>query len=201
MLRARRRRTFIEDYRFPRPLRMRLREDLGLDDVSEALEGLRAWYLACLHARNETLGMPSRAVDAAWHESILMTREYHALCEQAFGRYLHHEPESTMLSSMDDALARTLAVVDKHAIAPASATAGVPLLFGMDAQAGLGDAQTWGADDLDRLRFRAAALDHQARKAPVGSAGGWSDGGSGSGGGDGGGDGGGGCGGGCGGGG
>lgn len=191
MLRARRRRTFIEEYRFSRALRMRLREALDSDDVSEVLEGLRAWYLACLYARGQTLGMPSRAVDVAWHEMILMTREYHAFCEQAFGRYLHHEPESTMLSSMDDALARTLAVVDKHGIAPASAMAGVPLLFGIDAQAGVQDAQTWGVDDLDRLRYRAAALDHQARTASVGGgADGRADGGGADGGG-------GGCGGGC----
>jgi hypothetical protein len=195
MLRARRRRTFIEDYRFSRALRMKLREALDLDDVSEVLEGLRAWYLACLYARGQTLGMPSRAVDVAWHEMILMTREYHSFCEQAFGRYLHHEPESMMLSSMDDALACALVVVDKHGIAPASAMAGVPLLFAVDAQVGIANGRHWQADDLDRLRYRAAALAHQARTAPVGSSGSWSDGRGGDGGGaDGGG---GGCGGGC----
>ena len=36
--------------------------------------------------------MPSKAVDEAWHEMILMTREYTEFCERAFGRYLHHTP-------------------------------------------------------------------------------------------------------------
>ena len=59
-LRHRRRRAFIENYEFPAALEAKLREKLESDDqVDVALDGLRAWYLACLDAPGEMLGMPS----------------------------------------------------------------------------------------------------------------------------------------------
>lgn len=35
---------------------------------------------------------PSPRVDLAWHEIILCTREYAALCQRYFGRFMHHDP-------------------------------------------------------------------------------------------------------------
>lgn len=35
---------------------------------------------------------PSILVDNAWHELILCTREYERVCNQYFGRFLHHSP-------------------------------------------------------------------------------------------------------------
>ena len=35
---------------------------------------------------------PSPRVDDAWHEMILCTREYAALCQRYFGRFVHHDP-------------------------------------------------------------------------------------------------------------
>jgi hypothetical protein len=139
LMTRKRRRAFIERYEFPAALRAKLREKLDNEhQVAVALEGLREWYLACLHAGGETLGMPSRAVDIAWHEMILMTRTYHAFCDRAFGRYLHHSPEALMKESMDDSLARTLAAA--------------PLLFAVDGELGLADGYTWEGRDLERLR-------------------------------------------------
>ena len=79
-----------------------------------ALDGLRAWFLACLYADGELIGMPSKVVDVAWHEMILLTREYTCFCQRAFGAYLHHTPDSTLTISMDAILTDTLAVVDAH---------------------------------------------------------------------------------------
>jgi hypothetical protein len=58
-------------------------------------EGLRQW-LRCAGAalRDDiVIGMPSRAVDEAWHGFILCTARYAAFCEAAYGRFLHHHPE------------------------------------------------------------------------------------------------------------
>jgi hypothetical protein len=148
-LRYKRRRAFIEGYAFPPALRSKLRDKLESDhDVDVALDGLRAWYLACLDAPGEMLGMPSRAVDLAWHEMILMTRAYHAFCEQAFGHYLHHNPESVMSEPLEYSLARTLAVVEGQAVT----AAGVPLLFAVDSQLRVDDGFVWEEDDIGRLR-------------------------------------------------
>ena len=148
-LRHRRRRAFIENYEFPAALEAKLREKLESDDqVDVALDGLRAWYLACLDAPGEMLGMPSRAVDVAWHEMILMTRAYHAFCDRAFGHYLHHSPDSVMDEPLEYGLARTLAVVESQSVT----AAGVPLLFAIDGQLRVEDGYVWEEADIGRLR-------------------------------------------------
>jgi uncharacterized membrane protein YgcG len=146
---TRRRRAFIEKYAFPGTLRAKLRETFTDDrQVAIALEGLRGWYLVCLAARGRMLGMPSKAVDVAWHEMILMTREYHHFCDSAFGTYLHHTPESAMEVPMRSSLATTLALVESQGLM----VAGVPLLFAVDQQMDIEDGFFWQAHDLERIR-------------------------------------------------
>src|SRR5689334_18530280 len=58
-------------------------------------EGLRQW-LRCAGAalRDDTvIGMPSHAVDEAWHGFILCTAQYADFCDRAYGRFLHHHPD------------------------------------------------------------------------------------------------------------
>jgi hypothetical protein len=148
--RHKQRRSFIESYEFPLALRNKLRDrDL---QAGVTLEGLRTWYLLCLDAPEEMLGMPSRAVDIAWHEMILMTRTYHHFCERAFGRYLHHTPEAVMDEAMRHSLGRTLAALESQSLT----LGGVPLLFAIDGDLGLEDGFSWAQADLDQLR-----IDHQ----------------------------------------
>ena len=57
--------------------------------------GLRQW-LRCAGAAlrdDQVIGMPSRAVDEAWHGLILCTARYAAFCDEAYGRFLHHQPD------------------------------------------------------------------------------------------------------------
>jgi hypothetical protein len=74
--------------------------------------GLRQW-LRCAGAAlgdGRVIGMPSQAVDEAWHGFILCTASYAAFCEQAYGQFLHHHPEGGGVA-MDDAgsqLGRTI---------------------------------------------------------------------------------------------
>lgn len=57
--------------------------------------GLRQWLRCCAPALRDrrVIGMPSRAVDEAWHGLILCTARYAAFCEKAYGEFLHHHPE------------------------------------------------------------------------------------------------------------
>jgi hypothetical protein len=57
--------------------------------------GLRQWLRCCAPALwdNQVIGMPSRAVDEAWHGLILCTARYSAFCKEAYGGFLHHHPE------------------------------------------------------------------------------------------------------------
>ena len=56
--------------------------------------GLRQWLRCCAAALRDrqVIGMPSHAVDEAWHGLILCTRRYETFCTEAFGRFLHHTP-------------------------------------------------------------------------------------------------------------
>jgi hypothetical protein len=193
------RRAFLLGHDFPATLPGKLDEHLpGLsgEQRAEVLERLREWFLLCQVAGGTPSGMPSKAVDAAWHEFILMTREYTRFCEGAFGRYLHHTPEAQMRVPMEDALARTAAFARKAGLgAP-----GVPAIFSLDARLGLPGAQDWTPGTFVPLaRQGARALGEKEGggagwmdSGDAGRRGGWAGGGCGSG--DGGGGGGGGCG-------
>jgi hypothetical protein len=153
------RRAYIEGYSFPLALRERIREkyepELSDSQITLVFEGLRVWFLACLHANGKQLGMPSRAVDDAWHEFILITREYHAFCDAAFGFYLHHAPEATMTEPLAGPLARTLAVTERHALqgpVAAGAVAGVPFLFALDGELGIEGGYVWTPESVAELR-------------------------------------------------
>jgi hypothetical protein len=58
-------------------------------------QGLRQWLRCCAAALrdNQIIGMPSHAVDEAWHGFILCTARYSAFCERAYGKFLHHHPD------------------------------------------------------------------------------------------------------------
>ncbi|MFD0362752.1 hypothetical protein ACFQZZ_15015 [Nocardia sp. GCM10030253] len=57
--------------------------------------GLRQWLRCCGAAMRDgqVIGMPSHAVDEAWHGFILCTERYAAFCTAAYGRFLHHYPD------------------------------------------------------------------------------------------------------------
>ena len=148
-----RRRIYVESYSFPQALREKLEAHPDLDltgtQISLVLDGLRTWFVACLYADGKTLGMPSKAVDVAWHEFILMTREYQSFCDEAFGYYLHHSPEETMDEAMPRSLSRTLTTLERD---PTPGYIGIPFLFALDGELGLPDGQNWTPEDIDTLR-------------------------------------------------
>jgi hypothetical protein len=56
--------------------------------------GLRQWLRCCAAALrdDQLIGMPSRAVDEAWHGLILCTARYQEFCNEAYGQFMHHHP-------------------------------------------------------------------------------------------------------------
>lgn len=92
--------------------------------------------------------MPSRLVDDMWHELLLHTRDYAAFCDAAFGRFLHHEPESAMTPAQaalnrSGHLSRTLRLArGDEGCGPGT----LPLLFRVDQEIGLEGARRYVAD-------------------------------------------------------
>jgi hypothetical protein len=79
--------------------------------------GLRQWLRCCAPAirDNQVIGMPSHAVDEAWHGLILCTARYSSFCKEAYGEFLHHHPEGGAPSGLaaaadpaDEQLRRTV---------------------------------------------------------------------------------------------
>jgi hypothetical protein len=150
---------FIQGYKFPGELRNRLQANtgLGLEQSGKVLEGLRQYFLACLAAQRSPIakevGMPSKAVDAAWHEFIVLTKEYAKFCEQAFGRYLHHTPKAMMDTPTPAALANTLHQLRGQSLSPAgwAMVGSVPLLFALDRELGFKEGHLYDDGAIHQL--------------------------------------------------
>jgi hypothetical protein len=113
---ARKAEAFVLAYEFPPHIERRVRRKrTELDDRGWALieRGLREWFVCCAWRGRTVLGMPSRAVDEAWHEFILDSAAYIAFCDAAFGAYLHHTPDEAMSTPMGDALGNTVHAWDR----------------------------------------------------------------------------------------
>lgn len=96
-----RRGAFIDNFPYQRCLDKRLAErrpELTAEQRSEVFVGLRDYFQLCRIARRRMVAMPSQAVDDAWHEFILFTRQYNKFCRHGFGRFLHHTPAEAMSS-------------------------------------------------------------------------------------------------------
>ena len=140
-----RRRKFIESYAYAPDFIAKLQGELGdRATVLRALEGLDAWFVACLYAEDRMIGMPSKIVDVAWHEFILRTREYTNFCQRAFGAYLHHTPDSTMNIAATSLLPATLEIAERHTIPM--------VLFTADEDSGYRDGYVYSSADLHRMR-------------------------------------------------
>lgn len=116
--------------------------------------GLRQW-LRCAGAAlrdGQVIGMPSRAVDEAWHGFVLCTRDYAAFCSRAYGEFLHHFPEGTAPALRTDGDQITRTVVAWTMVRCPNE---VCVLWDLDDTVGV--AEPWGVD-LQRVRDIEAAL-------------------------------------------
>ena len=98
--------------------------------------------------------MPSEVVDELWHEFILYTRDYHAFCSKAFGRFLHHTPAvrlSPGLKSSNEGLRRVWFQCCKQENISPSNPWRLPLLFALDTKFNIPNGYVY-APDCEELR-------------------------------------------------
>lgn len=150
---------FINTYAFPLHIRDEWRKAypaLGEYDVELAERALRSYFIAHLRAGKFVVAMPSRAVDALWHEFILDTRAYHSFCQKAFDGYFHHIPTAAMTPGRmsDMAMWRIWRLSCRgENIDPKLATQ-LPLLFAIDGMLRIPDGNEYS---LSNFRQSAAA--------------------------------------------
>lgn len=72
-------------------------------DFAKSVETEYIRFLSIHRNRPNAKIVPSELVDQMWHEHILHTKDYHDLCHEMFGHYLHHFPtEEGKSQSIDD---------------------------------------------------------------------------------------------------
>jgi hypothetical protein len=136
--------------------------------------GLRQWLRCCAPALadNQVIGMPSHAVDEAWHGLILCTARYAALCQEAYGQFLHHHPDggepkgfrgdanSPANNSPTEQLRRT--VIAWSLVARPGE---VCVLWDLDTRVGV--EQPWGIDRGRVAQIEAALASPQVHNKPA----------------------------------
>jgi hypothetical protein len=92
--------------------------------------------------------MPSQAVDMAWHEFILYTRQYRQFCSRGLGRFLHHTPHDVMPNpnAASDGIRRAWRLACSREGIDPQLPARLPLLFALDAELGIADGFRYSLD-------------------------------------------------------
>lgn len=134
--------AYLERYPYQRFLDQRLavrRPELSAAQRAEVFAGLHDYFQLCRRAGRRMVAMPSQAVDDAWHEFILFTRQYDKFCRRAFGRFLHHTPAEAMRSptQASDGLRRAWRLACAQEKINPKKPERLPRLFALDASLGI----------------------------------------------------------------
>lgn len=151
--------AYIERYPYQRFLDKRLaarRPELSAEQRAEVFAGLNDYFRLCRRAGRRMVAMPSQAVDDAWHEFILFTRQYDQFCRRAFGRFLHHTPAEAMSSptQASDGLKRAWRLACAQEKIDPKKPERLPRLFALDASLGIAGGFVY---QLDCMAARSTA--------------------------------------------
>ncbi len=146
-----RRRAVVDSFTFPSGERHRfaLRHgDLTAEDLGRVDAAARQWFRLAARHPGARLGMPSVVVDDLWHELVLDTQEYALFCRGAFGRFLHHVPDSVTGSAAEFvSRSRHLLATLELARRDEGCTADqLPSLFSVDQTLGVAGGRRYLAD-------------------------------------------------------
>ncbi len=148
------REKWLRERPLPMFLRRKLRSEfphLSSKDVELVERGLRQFFVACLRSNRQFVAMPSKVVDAMWHEFILHTKAYQEWCTLGLGWFLHHTPAQVLgvQAAGNDGLRRAWYWACRdETIRPAAPTR-LPLLFALDAKLGIANGFHYQADCND----------------------------------------------------
>jgi hypothetical protein len=136
------RERYVRESPMPQFLRRKLRETyphLTMKDCDLVEHGFRQFFLACSRSKRQFVAMPSKAVDAMWHEFILHTKAYQQWCELALGHFLHHTPAEALgrQARGNDGLRRAWYWTCKDEAINPKKPSRLPLLFALDKKLGI----------------------------------------------------------------
>ncbi|MBP6203058.1 MAG: hypothetical protein KA435_08365 [Azonexus sp.] len=148
-----RREAYIAAFPYQRFLDQRLaarHPGLTAEQRNEVFAALDDYFQFCRKAGRRMVSMPSQAVDDAWHEFILFTRQYDKFCRHAFGRFLHHTPAEAMSTptQASDGLKRAWRLACAHEKIDPKKPDRLPRLFAIDAALGIAGGFIYQLDCL-----------------------------------------------------
>ena len=110
--------------------------------------GLRQWLRCCAPALrdDQVIGMPSRAVDEAWHGLILCTARYAQFCTAAYGEFLHHHPDGGAPDDVPQATDLRAEQLDRTVVAWSLVATPDERCVLWDLDRRVGVEQPWGVD-------------------------------------------------------
>lgn len=130
---------------------------LTAKDADLVERGLRQFFLACARSNKQFVAMPSKAVDALWHEFILHTKAYELWCSMALGYFLHHTPAAALgkKAKGNDGLRRAWYWACKDEAINPKQPSRLPLLFALDRKLAIEGGFTYTPDCSDIARKNA----------------------------------------------
>src|SRR4051794_6762806 len=139
----------IDAYDFPAGVRNRFsarHQALSADDLRLVEDGARQWFRLVARYPRTMLAMPSVVVGDLWHDLILHTADYAALCATAFAPFSHHTPDSATGAGRTAARRVSgLAVTYRLAREDEPGTP-LPLLFRVDSELGIDGGRRYRPD-------------------------------------------------------
>lgn len=151
----------IREAPFPRFLKAKLLKaypHLTSKDYELVERGMRQYFLACARSKKQFVAMPSKAVDALWHEFILHTKNYQAWCNMALGYFLHHTPAAALgkKAKNNDGLRRAWYWACKDEAIDPKKPSRLPLLFALDVKLAIEGGYSYLPDCKDIAQKSAA---------------------------------------------
>ncbi len=158
------RERWVREAPLPQFLKRKVRQiypHLNGKDMDLVERGLRQFFMSCLRSNKKFVAMPSRAVDAMWHEFILHTKGYKDWCSVALGRFLHHTPAEALgaKAKNNDGLRRAWYWCCKEEGIDPRAPTRLPLLFALDAKLQIPNGFHYVANCADIHRKNANGAD------------------------------------------
>lgn len=142
---------FLKNYEYHSLLKRKIKnkyEHLTEEELDKVFLALSDYFYICNKANNTPVSMPSLVVDIAWHEFILMTKEYEEFCKKAFGKFLHHTPTEAMKTKTKatEGLKRAWSLACQKEEINSKKPHKLPLLFAIDSMLNIEDGYKYSLD-------------------------------------------------------
>ena len=92
---------YIQNYQISENVifKFNLKRKLSPEQLIKTVEALKQFFMIYafqIQEKNyQKYAIPSKVADELWHEFMLSSKEYADFCQEAFGKFLHHTPDSS----------------------------------------------------------------------------------------------------------